>query len=187
MFSSVANAGGPASCQNEPDAFQVMRRSQAQTWSYSLLQSYLNDLETASGAGINLMTLKYARMMEYTHPDEYEKIKDELPPVDEQALRRIEDILTIHLQWEEELDQRYPHLRVRGRPATSQMDNVSTTSVETYLRGELSTFSPRSIEIHYQDTLQARDRGINLAEQILLNTVQAYGYASLEDAEKSFS
>ena len=183
MFSSVANVGGPASCQNDPRTFQIMRQSQAQTWSTALLQSVLNDLETANRDEINLMTLKYARMMEYTHPDEYESIKDMLPSVDEETLRRIDDILAIHLHWEEELSQRYPRLRVRGRPSTREGDNRFSTSLETYMRGELSTFSPRSIEIYHQDTMQARDAGMNLAEKILLNTVQAYGYSSLEDAE----
>ncbi len=184
MFSSVANVGGPASCQNDPRTFQIMRQSQAQTWSTELMQSYLNDLETANRDEINLMTLKYARMMEFTYPEEYENIKDLLPPVDEQTLRRIDDILAIHLQWEEELSRRYPRLRVRGRPSTREGDNRFATSVETYLRGELSTFSPRSIEIYHHDTMQARDEGVNLAEKILLNTVQAYGYSSLADAEK---
>lgn len=187
MFSSVTNAGGPASCQNDLHTFQIMRRSQVQTWSPALLQSYMEDLDRAQRAGVNLMTQKYARMMEYTHPDEYEQIKDQLPFVDEQTIGLIDEIIVIHLQWEQELSTRFPYLRAQGRLADHASDSSYHTSIATYLRSELLTLSPSSIEIYYHDTIQARDNGINLAEENLLYIVRAYGHSTLEDADKRLS
>lgn len=74
MFSHVSNVGGPASCQMRPDTFKIMRKSQAATWSDELLASYLEDLKTATREGRNIMTEKYARMMESTFPEEYRKL-----------------------------------------------------------------------------------------------------------------
>ena len=47
MFNEVQNAGGRASCQNDPKGFEIMRSSQLKTWSDEVLQSYLHDLATA--------------------------------------------------------------------------------------------------------------------------------------------
>lgn len=184
MFTAVANVGGRADCQDDLQTFQIMRRSQALTWSPALLQSYMNDLQVARRCGMNLMTIKYARMMEYTHPDEYARIKDHLPLIPDQTRQLIDEIIAVHLQWDREMIERYPHLRSRGRPATHAGDSASVTSAETYLRGELMTFSERSIAILHHDTLAAQAAGVNLAEQTLRNMVQAYGYGSLEEAER---
>jgi hypothetical protein len=185
MFSEVSNIGGKADCQNDPQTFKLMRRSQAGTWSQTLLESYLDDLQTARSRGINLMSQKYARMMEFTYPDEYALIKDQLPVVDELTRQRIEEIIAIHIAWDQEVNQRYPRLRGRGRPATSQNDSIARTSAETYMRGELQTYSPRTIEIYYRETMAARQAGINQAEKNLESTVRAYGYASLEEVENN--
>ena len=80
MFSHVSNVGGPASCQMRPDTFKIMRKSQAATWSDELLASYLEDLKAATRDGRNIMTEKYARMMESTFPEEYRKLAASLRP-----------------------------------------------------------------------------------------------------------
>lgn len=84
MFSHVSNVGGPASCQMRPDTFKIMRKSQAATWSDELLASYLEDLKTATREGRNIMTEKYARMMESTFPEEYRKLAA-IPPARRQG------------------------------------------------------------------------------------------------------
>ena len=81
MFSHVSNVGGPASCQMRPDTFKIMRKSQAATWSDELLASYLEDLKAATREGRNIMTEKYARMMESTFPEEYRKLAASLSTV----------------------------------------------------------------------------------------------------------
>ena len=74
MFQHVVNIGGRAACQDDPETFRIMRSSQAMAWSEDSLASYLEDLAAAAQAGRNLLTEKYARMMEFTAPLEYARI-----------------------------------------------------------------------------------------------------------------
>jgi hypothetical protein len=185
MFLAVNNVGGQASCQKDTRTFQGMRRSQALTWSTAMLESYLEDLQVARSQGSNLLAQKYARMMEFTHPDEYALIRNQLPTVDALTRQRIEEIIAVHIAWDQEVARRYPRLRGHGRPATASQDGGARTSAETYMRGELQTYSPRTIEIYHRNTLQAKEAGVNHAEKNLENQVRAYGFASLEEAENS--
>ena len=137
MFSHVSNVGGPASCQMRPDTFKIMRKSQAATWSDELLASYLEDLKTATREGRNIMTEKYARMMESTFPEEYRKLAASLPPVDKETLQKIEEIVAINVGWKAELFDRYPRLSGKGRPLRTSEDSTGETSFETYLRGDV--------------------------------------------------
>jgi hypothetical protein len=187
MFAAVNNIGGPASCQNDPKTFRAMRISQACCWSLELLQSYLTDLLEARQQGTNLVAIKYARMMEFTHPAEYALIRGELPEIDAETRQRIEEIVSANLQWDEEVLARYPHFRRRGRPLTRHEDSPSQTSTETYMRGELQTLSPRSIAIYYYDTICAKTAGRNMAAENLEHMVNWYGYHSLQDAEEKLT
>ena len=159
MFSHVSNVGGPASCQMRPDTFKIMRKSQAATWSDELLASYLEDLKTATREGRNIMTEKYARMMESTFPEEYRKLAASLPSVDKETLQKIEEIVAINVGWKAELFDRYPRLSGKGRPLRTSEDSAMETSFETYLRGELKTYSARTITLLHELTLrQQQDR-----------------------------
>ncbi len=73
MFDAVENISGRASCQDDYDTFRIMRKSQLEAWNAETLESYLNDLKTAQENGRNLLSEKYAFMMEYTSPDEFEQ------------------------------------------------------------------------------------------------------------------
>ena len=128
MFSHVSNVGGPASCQLRPDTIKIMRKSQAATWSDELLASYLEDLKTATREGRNIMTEKYARMMESTFPEEYRKLAASLPPVDKESLQKIEEIVAINVGWKAELFDRYPRLSGKGRPLRTSEDSTGETS-----------------------------------------------------------
>jgi len=134
--------------------------------------------------GRNLLTEKYARTMESTAPAEYARIKHLLPPLDPETLLLIEKIIEINLEWEKELWQKYPHVMRRGRPAFSSQDNPFVTSMETYLRGELSTYSPRTLELYYKYILRQKPENINEAKLVLENTIRRYGYGSLEKANE---
>lgn len=183
MFSSVENQGGKASCQSRPVTFNIMRSSQLKTWSAEILMSYRNDLLEAKQAGRNLCTEKYGYMMESTVPKEYEKIKPFLPVTDEKTMELIREIVAINLDWEKTVDEQYPNLRANGRPLYREQDTPVFTSVETYLTGELKTYSPATIRLLYDYTLACRDQGRNLAKDNLEIIVLSYGYASLEEAE----
>ena len=116
MFQDVPNIGGTAPCQDERQTFEIMRVSQAASWSEAALESYLHDLTEAQQQGRNLMTEKYARMMKSTSPLEYVSIEHLVPPVHPEALSLIEKITKIVLDWEEELFRKYPRVLRQGRP-----------------------------------------------------------------------
>lgn len=185
MFSSVENRGGKASCQTRPGTFAVMRMSQLKSWSFEVLESYYKDLKNAKAVNRNLCTEKYAYMMEFTHPDEYRELECHLPHVSENTLAKIREIVRINLAWEKETERKYPKLRSHGRPLESKYDSPTSMSVETYLFCELKTYSEETIELLYQYTRKCQNENINLAENILANTMSMYGFYSLEEAESA--
>ena len=187
MFSRVQNEGGKAACQKDAVTFRIMRNSQCAAWDEELLASYLADLEIAQEMGRNLMSEKYARMMESTFPEKYARIAARLPPLDPCAARRIEEIVAIHVAWKEILDACYPHLKERGRPLRSRDDSAGLPSLETYMRAELQTFSPQTVALYYADTIRRIEKGENEAEENLFNQVRQYDFTNLEEAERYFS
>ena len=180
MFQNVTNVGGRAACQDDFETFSIMRSSQASAWSEAALASYLEDLTEAQENDRNLLTEKYARMMEFTAPQEYARIQHHLPPLDQEARSLIDWIIQINLAWEVELSAKFPYIRRRGRPASSSADAPHVTSIETYLRGELATYSPRTLALYYQNILEQKASNINGAELVLAATMQRYGFSSLE-------
>jgi len=184
MFQNVRNIGGPAACQSDHETFEVMRRSQALSWSEATLESYLGDLRAAEISGRNLVSEKYARMMASTSPLEYERIKDLLPPLDHEVNPLIERIVRVEVKWQEEVLESFPHLVRRGRPIHSSEDTRYVTSVETYLRGELATYSSRTIRLYDKDIADYQRQGKNAAMVVLEHMTKRYGYNSLEEANR---
>ena len=187
MFSNVQNVGGKASCQMDPKTFRIMRSSQMDNWDDELLGSYLEDLLNARLEGRNLVTEKYARMMESTFPEEYAQLADSLPPLDPEAMAQVDDIVAAHVSWKEDLDSRFPSLADRGRPLRSRDDRPGWVSMETYLRAELRTYSPKTIALYHRATMERLRKGESEAEQNLLHQVRQYGFEDIESAEKHFS
>lgn len=184
MFQKVYNTGGRASCQDDPDTFFRMRMSQWLVYSEGLLRSYQADCQKAIADGKNLIFEKYARMMETTYPEEYVKLIPYLPVIAEREVLKIEEIVQIHLKWDKEMLEKYPHIRAQGRALHTEEDNVSEgSSMESYLRAELKTYSEKTCDMLYQETVEAWKKGDNLLQQIIANEIAFYGYASLEDAE----
>lgn len=184
MFNEVQNNGGRADCQNNPRQFEIMRSSQLKTWSDEVQQSYLNDLTTAAYMGRNMLTEKYAYMMENTHPEEFAQIRQFLPEIEPQIRVKIDEIVDINLDWQQEADEKYPNLRAKGRPLTSKEDTAFVTSFETYLRGELKTYSADTILKLHVYTLASLEKHYNMAIANLQNMVGQLGYASLEEANE---
>ena len=172
--------------QDDKKTFIVMRRAQADVWSTDTLSSYLGDLEVATKGSINLMSIKYARMMEVTFPDEYESIKNLLPTVTENTLSLVTEIVKYHLSWSIEASKKYPGLFSLGRPVTTAVVQTQhTISIENYLRSELLTYSENTLELCLKDTIKAFDNDVNLSLEILINTARSYGYDSLDAIEKA--
>ena len=187
MFQKVTNIGGRASCQEDYTTFRINRHSQAESLSEAALESYLEDLEKAKGQGRNLLSEKYARMMASTSPSEYERLKHLLPPLEKDILSLVDQIACIVIEWQQEMAKKYARIMKRGRPIFSSQDTLNVTSFETYLQGELFTYSKKTLEHVYNDYLKLKSENINGFEIILDYMTKQYGYASLEAAEHGMS
>ena len=187
MFQNVNNIGGRAACQDNFATFFVNRMSQAESWSTPTLTSYLNDLEMAEQNGRNLLSEKYARMMASTSPDYYKQIEHMLPSLDNDVLQIVEKIIKIVLEWEKELVYQYPNIVQQGRPIYSSQDTQTATSVETYLRGELLTYSLKTLELYHDNIMKQNSENINGSKVILETMMKQYGYTSLEQANEAMN
>jgi len=185
MFQNVHNIGGRAACQDDYKTFQIMRASQAEGWSEAMLESYLDDLTEAEDSERNLISEKYARMMKSTAPLEYARIEHLLPQLDAEAVELTEKIVKIELEWGQELIEKYPHIVGRGRPLFSAEDSPAVTSTETYLRGELATYSLRTLELYLEHVQKEQSENINGAAITLLYMMKQYGFHSLEEANEA--
>lgn len=87
FFQNVHHMEGRAECQDNPQEFEIMRRSQWETLPDEILESYLEDLILAKHRGENIVQDKYARMMKYSAPKEYEVIKNYLPEIPQEKKR----------------------------------------------------------------------------------------------------
>ncbi len=183
MFQQVKNQGGRASCQDDWITFEIMRKSQFMAWDSVTRMSYMMDLLNAEGMGRNLPMEKYARMMQHTAPAEYEKIADALPELPPEQWAAIDRIAEIHVAWEKEFAKKSPKLVQAGRPITKEEERPGETSAETYLRGELATYSAETVAAYMQHVMQLQAEGKNICEMILENTVKMYGYDSVEQYE----
>ncbi len=125
--------------------------------------------------------------MESTYPKEFEEIRPHLPDVSEKK-EIVERIVKINLQWDAEMAAQYPNLRKRGRVATTADDGVMAgSSMESYLRGELNTYSMRTLELILKETEEAKEKGESLLKQTIANETAFYGYQSLEAAEERYA
>lgn len=185
MFQHVYNTGGRASCQDNPDTFFKMRMSQWLAYSEDVLISYEQDCKSAIEKGDNLIWQKYARMMETTYPEEYETVKKYLPEISQESREKTEEIVKIHMEWDAFMAEHYPNIRKRGRVASTGEDSPEAgSSMESYLRCELLSYSEKTLELIYRETKAAYEQGENLLRDMIANEVQFYGYASLEEAEE---
>ena len=184
QFQRTENEGGRASCQGNWPMFHQMRASQFMTWPEDLLRSYLDDLDEANRVGRNLVTEKYARMMASTAPDEYrERIEPFIPRLCDERVARQERVIAVQVAWARDFRGRYPKLGAAMRVLTTAEDTPEDTSFETYLRGELGTYSDRTMALYEAMVEDLQAAGRNLTEQTVANTVRLGGFADLEEAE----
>ncbi len=182
-FDQVENEGGRAECQDDWNTFSIMRKSQYYTWTEEMLKSYIRDFHRANDAGVNLITEKYGRMMESTAPLKYQQIKDAFPEIPEDKKEIIEEIVKIQVEWMEEFARKYPKAAGNARSIHTAEDTPYNTSYETYLRGELSTYSDETLDLYGRFIAQLCMEEKNLAQMTMANTAFLYGYASLDELE----
>lgn len=187
QFQLVNNEGGRASCQDDWQQFNIMRTSQFMAWPQEVLDSYYNDLMQAKASDRNLLFEKYAFMMRETAPDRFEAVKGALPELSEKKAHLIEYIVEAQVKWAEEFQEKYPNYAKRGRVIRAKDAQKWDTSIETYQRGELSSYSEQTVELYAAYVAECLEKGINLAENIRDNMARMYGYESKEDAERLMS
>ena len=182
-FDKVKNVGGHAGCQNDWPTFYVMRKSQYLTWNRAMLLQYYYDFNREYQRGHNLIEEKYGRMMESTAPEEYEQIKQHFPYISPEKKAIIEQIVALQVDWMEKFAAEYPKMAQNARSIHSEEDNLYNTSYETYLRGEISTYSDKMLELYGRYVVEYAGNNKNVAYDIMSNSAKMYGYNSLEAAE----
>lgn len=186
MFQNVDSLGGRASCQDDFETFYIMRRSQYENWPDEMLDVWTCYLKECETCGRNLVSEKYARMMQYNDLHYYNKhLKPFLPVTPTKHFKFINEIVEQMISWEEVLGEKYPLVVGTGRPLRTEEDYKGQTSLETYARGELETY-PENLLILYRDYIkELADKGISLSEMNQLTMVKLFGYDSIEEAEES--
>ena len=188
MFQQTDNIGGRASCQDDPETFYIMRASQYENWTDSMLSCWASFLEKSKNEGRNLVTKKYGRMMQYTDLHYYNKyLKGVFPAVSQPCYRLINTIVPQLIAWEQEFAAAWPKLADVGRPITSDGDASGFTSMETYARGELETYPEELLRLYadYVADLKAAGKSLSVMNQQTM--VSYYGYDSIEEAEASLA
>lgn len=185
QFDKVKNDGGRADCQDNYETFYIMRKSQYLTWSDEMLESFYEDLVSARKAGWNLIMEKYARMMQSTNPLEYARLEKTLPVINDDRIHIQEEIIKIQVDWMEEFAKLYPKLSGNMRTIHTSSDTSFNTSYETYLRGEIGTYSEKTMLLYASYIIGLLKAGRNLAIETMGNTAKLYGYETLKEAENN--
>ena len=138
MFLATNNEGGVSVCQTRPDTFRAMRKMAHSAHDDALLTSYLDDLRQAETLGRNVMVEKYARM------------DDRLPPLSISPL--LDQIADAEQAFLQDAQRRYPHV----------IKSNGQGMFRRYLRCELETLSPRTLELYAAQVGRAQQEGRNL-------------------------
>ena len=181
-FSNLNNIGGRADCQDNKEDFIIMRKSQWETFNEETLLSYLEDLNSKN----NPLFQKYAQMMKYNSPEEYEKIKDILEKASDEKNDLVNKIMFIYMEWEKEFFERYPIFSSMGRPLYSSEDDDIETSIETYLRGELLSYSEKTLKLYLNYVIDNKEKNINLAIKNMDNLARMQGFNDSNDVEEYY-
>ena len=124
--------------------------------------------------------------MKYNSPQEYEKIKDILESPGQNKISLIEKIMSIYMEWEEEFFKKYPIFSSMGRALYSKDDDDIETSIETYLRGELLSYSEKTLELYLKYILDMKEKNINLAIKNMDNLANMQGFKNSNDVEEYY-
>ena len=160
MFLATPNEGGAASCQQSPDGFRLTRRMAHEPLSLATLESYVEDLRRAERLGRNFMIEKYARM------------DNRIPPLQDNP--RIGEIVAAESAFMREAAVRFPAVITSG--GEGQFEN--------YLRCELETLSPATLDLYAEDMRRAAGEHRNPVEERYRRLARLMGRDSLEAMER---
>ena len=146
--------------------------------------SYINDLRTALDANRNMFAEKYYYMIEETDPETFIKAKPFLPIIDDTSRELIDLITDQYRIWEKELAAVFPRVVNAALP----MDNMTEgadKSYAHYLNCEIKTYSKKTLTMLYSSLVAFPEK--NRYRMSLEYLMKAYGFASLEEAEKAMT
>lgn len=201
MFREIHTDKQGEKCQERENTFILERKSFFTPLSNDTLKSYLNGLEDAIVEGRNLLKEKYLRMDESLNIKdedikqenlkvEYKRSKTQCdiegPPdsfnsLDEEHKILIQKIIKIESKWQNEIREKYPNI------FKTKTDRNRGLNFEKYLRSELETYPPLTIEYYFQDVSNAEKEGRNLALEGYEYMFKELNYCSLEEANQKIA
>ena len=125
LFTKVSNIGKRSYCQDKRDTFIISRKAYFSIYN--------------SSKGISLPTQKYGYMMKYTNYEYFKTIESSLLPVTKEKQNLIDLIMLICDAWLLEISNM--DIYKGDRKLFSDSDTDKSTSVQTYLRGEYTSYS----------------------------------------------
>jgi hypothetical protein len=146
-----------AKCQENPEAFKLMRRDGFEIWSEETLALYLEHLIQAKNEERNLVREKYAKMQELI-PCEIES-------------SAITENVAIQERWQKETRDNYPGIFREGTGA----------GFARYLRCELDTYSQAVLNSYLKDIKAALLEGRNPVIETYDRIARKLGHSSLEE------
>ena len=117
-------------------------------------------------------------------PERYAELADILPKRSKERIQMQEEMIAQQIRWEEDFAAKFPGVASAGRVIHTSEDTPWDTSIETYARGEISTYSDQTVGLLKKLYDQMAADHENLSEKTLRNMTALYGYESLEEAEK---
>ncbi len=122
--------------------------------------------------------------MKSTDPVGYKTIEERLPKLSPEKEKIVEELVAYTIAWCREFALRYPKIASKGRALRSAEDSLFSTSVETYSRGELSSYGMSTLLALKNHYASLKEKGINLHEQTVEREMLLMGAGALDDIEK---
>ena len=94
--------------------------------------------------------------------------------------------MSIYMEWEEEFFKEYPIFSSMGRPLYSTEDDYIETSIETYLRGELLSYSEKTLNLYLKYIIEMKEKNINLAIKNMDNLASMQGFKNSDEVEEYY-
>ena len=125
-------------------------------------------------------------MLRNLDPDYYRtNLEPYLPTLSTARIEQQERIIATQVAWAQDFANCYPRLGAAMRTLRTSDDTKDSTSFETYLRGELSTYSQRTLDLYDLMVRDYAQAGENITVLTVRNTVLLGGFASLDEAEEA--